>query len=106
MHARARSERERDIDTFSRLTTDNFVLITRRGEILDKAGRIAQVREGERRLEAVSAGERVRMFGDSTAIRTRLANTPEGDQIRFMTVWVKEDGQWKVASTQVTPVLD
>ena len=102
MHDRARSERERDVEAFTRLTTDDFVLINIRGETLDRNARIAQIREGRPRIEAVSAGERVRMYGD-TAIRTRLA-TREDAEVRITTVWVKQDGQWKVASTQVTPV--
>ena len=103
MHERARAERERDGDAFARLTTDNFLLINTRGEILDKAARVAQVREGQPRFEAVPTAERVRVFGD-TAIRTRLAKRPDGTEVRFTTVWVREDGQWKVASTQSTRV--
>lgn len=106
IEARARAERERDGDAFARLTTDNFMLITRDGNVMDKAARTAEVREGQPRLKALPAGERIRVFGSSAAIRTRLAHTPEGTQVRFTTVWVKEDGQWKVASTQVTPVRD
>ena len=105
MDARARSERERDADTFGRLTTDNFVLITATGQMVDKAARLAQLTTGRPRTEAVSGAERVRMFGENTAIRTRLA-TRDGTEVRITTVWVKEDGQWKVASTQVTAVRD
>ena len=103
MHERARAEREGDADAFARFTTDNFVLITARGELIDKTARVERVRSGAPRTEAVSGVERVRMFGGSVAIRTRLATRPDG-QVRLTTVWVKEDGQWKVASTQVTRV--
>ena len=102
MDARARSERDRDLEAFARLTTDDFVLINVRGELLDKNARMAQVAKGQHpRIEAVSAGERIRMYGD-TAIRTRLA-TRQDAEVRITTVWVKQDGQWKAASTQVTP---
>lgn len=107
MHERARSEREADVDAFARLTTDDFVLVNARGQMLDKKARVAEVRDGRQpRFEAVSAAERVRMYGPDTAIRTRLATRPDGTQVRFMTVWVKQDGQWKVASTQVTRISD
>lgn len=107
MHERARSEREADVETFARLTTDDFVLVNTRGQLLDKSARIAQVREGRQpRFEAISAAERVRMYGADTALRTRVATRPDGTQVRMMTVWVKQDGQWKVASTQVTRISD
>jgi len=105
MHERARAERERDAETFARLTTDNFVLINARGQLIDKNARVAQLKSGAPRTEAVSGAERVRMFGDGTAIRTRLATRPDG-QLRMTTIWVKEDGQWKVASTHVTRVTE
>lgn len=107
MHERARSEREADVETFARLTTDDFVLVNARGEVLDKTARIAELRDGRQpRFEVVAAAERVRMYGPDTAIRTRLAKTPDGTRVRFMTVWVKHEGQWKVASTQVTRIAD
>ena len=102
MDARARSERDRDLEAFARLTTDDFVLINVRGELLDKNARMAQIAKGQPRIEAVSGAERIRMYGD-TAIRTRLA-TRQDAEVRITTVWVKQDGKWKVASTQVTPV--
>ena len=104
MHRRALAEREQDLETFAQLMTDNFVLINARGEALDREARIAQVREGQTRFEAVSAGERIRMFS-GTAIRTRLVARDGGRQVRITSVWVNDGGQWKVASTQVTPVV-
>jgi ketosteroid isomerase-like protein len=103
MHERARAERDGDVESFARLTADNFVLINARGQLLDKNARVAQVTTGAPRTEAVSGAERVRMFGDGTAIRTRLATRPDGE-VRITTIWVKEDGQWRVASAHVTRV--
>lgn len=103
IEARTRAERERDLATFARLTVDDFTLTTARGQVLDKAARIEQLRTMPR-PDATRDDDVIRMYGDA-AIRTSRV-VWNGEPQRFLTVWVKEDGTWKVAATQVTPIRD
>jgi len=103
IRVRTEAERVRDLETFARLTVDDFTLTTARGEVLDKAARIEQLRTASR-PNAVRDDDRIRTYGD-TALRTSRV-VWEGQPMRFLTVWVKEQGQWKVAATQITPILD
>lgn len=103
IRARTEAERTRDLETFARLTTDDFTLTTARGVVLDKAARIEDLRTSAPR-RATRDDDRIRMYG-TTAIRTSRV-VFEGEVTRFLTIWVRQDGQWKVAATQVTPVVE
>ena len=83
------------------MTTDDFTLTSQHGEIITRAARIEQLRTGPISPEPPpQSDEQIRMYGD-TALRTRRV-IRNGKPIRMLTVWVKQDGQWKVAATQVT----
>jgi ketosteroid isomerase-like protein len=99
---RSEAERVRDIATVARLTTDDFTLTNARGEVLDKTARIEQLRTTAPR-DFVREDDQVRMYG-AAALRTSLV-VLEGQPLRFTTLWIEQDGQWKVAATQITPVL-
>jgi len=97
--ARAAAERNRDIETFSRLTTDDFTLTNEMGEVITRRERIERLEAGQRQAQSQS-DERIRVYGNA-ALRTRRI-TLEGKPLRMLTVWVKQVGQWKVAATQIT----
>jgi len=98
--ARAHAEHSRDIETFNRMTTDDFTLTNERGEVITKPERIERLKAGQRQAQAQS-DEQIRFYGNA-ALRTRRL-TLEGKPVRMLTVWVKQNGQWKVAATQITP---
>src|SRR5438270_4303404 len=69
--ARAEAERNRDIEAFSRMTTNDFTLTSQQGEIITRAARIEQLRTGPISPEPTpQSDEQIRMYGD-TALRTR-----------------------------------
>ncbi|UUZ50809.1 nuclear transport factor 2 family protein [Massilia sp. B-10] len=54
----------------------------------------------------------VRVYGDVALLtgRTRMTGSYDGKQFkshyRYTDVYVRRDGQWKVASVQITPVQE
>ena len=119
MLARRDAERNRDVETVDRMTTDDFLLIDQTGRVITRRERLEQIRAGQPRAQAQS-DDQLHVYGNTgvpgdtrcsccwggnTVLRTRHV-VIEGKPLRVMNVWVKENGQWKVAATQVTPELN
>ena len=107
MRARVRAERDQDIEAFARLTTDEFTLTNARGRVVDKSTRLEELRvKPPPTFTTDGDSDSTIVHGDNVAIRTRRVVRDDGARLRIITVWVKLDGQWKAAATQVTPILD
>ena len=103
MLARRDAERNRDVETVDRMTTDDFLLIDQTGRVITRRERLEQIRAGQPRAQ-VQSDDQLHVYGN-TVLRTRHV-VIESKPLRVMNVWVKENGQWKVAATQVTPELN
>jgi hypothetical protein len=108
----------RDVACLSKATTEDFILISRRADIRERAAFLEGMKSGSYSQTAGSAkirDQKVRFYGN-TAIQTRVENTPtpigpRGAQNQpvvaadhFQTlVWVNIDGKgWRLATMHVS----
>ena len=103
---------QRDMKTLDRLMTSDFIRTPPASSPTTKAEYLSQIETG--RLQYVSheiKESNYRVFGDTVLVhsvvrvRTR-SNGKEGDSLlRLLHVWVKQDGQWRVAAVQGSRML-
>lgn len=85
--------------------SDDFMLIRPSGQVLDKADRMATLRQQKANSEVVHVPTAqwvtVRMFGD-TAVMVAGHHLENGTPYRATRVWILRDGIWKLAFSQQT----
>ena len=90
-----------DEKTWTRYTTADFVFITRDGSYSTRAARGGEINGTPTTSPRVS--EKLYHVHGDTVLVTTLREQSNG-KYRGITVWVKENGIWKVASVQQTAV--
>ncbi len=101
--ARDQSGRTADAEAWGRYTTDDFVLINADGTVLTKKQRMEQIKASKPNPTPAKPSQvQTRVYGDAAVVTNLL----EGNlgPTRLTMVWVKQSGQWKVASVQQTRV--
>jgi len=102
-----------DAATLNRIFDDDFTFTNVNGEIHTKAELIGDVTSGKLKYTALNHSEiRVRVY-DNTAILTgRSASVyidggKEGGRVprRYMNIFIRKNGQWRLVARQETPVL-
>ena len=103
IQARDAAIRAGDAETWSRYTTDDFVMVIPDGVVVTKAQRMMYIKTGK--IDPVKPLSKVelRVYGDAVIEfwRPERADGP----VQLVSVWVKQGGRWKVAHLQFTPVL-
>ena len=99
----------------SAIYADEFGLINYRGREVDRNGVLAAFSSGALRFDSLSTSELdVRAYGEVaivTGIQHQVAREPGGDgkahpaKVRFTHVYVLRDNRWRLAKSQITPVL-
>jgi hypothetical protein len=100
-----------DADTIADIMDDSFYGINFDGTTWDKASWVRSVRDiqhdatrlpGWRKAlsEYATVDEKIRILGD-TAVVTGWRKR-DGSGHRFMHVWLRREGQWRLANTQTT----
>lgn len=95
-----------DVATAGQYLTDDYTLTLASGKVLDRAALLAKVADRSFTLTTNrSHDERVRMYGDTTAIITGVveeAGTQSGShfdiQLPFTDTWVFQNGRWLQAA--------
>ena len=89
----------------------DYVQIDGSGRIVDKEEVLASFRSGERNwAEAHSDDHRVRVYGDVAVVvgrwRTRGTNAGKAFDYaaRYVAVWARHEGEWRMVSDQATPM--
>jgi hypothetical protein len=102
-----------DVATLDRIFDDDFKFTNVNGEIHTKAELLGDVRSGNLKYTALHHTEvHVRVY-ENTAIltgrssSTYIADGKEGGQTprRYMNIYFKKNGQWRLVARQETPVL-
>jgi ketosteroid isomerase-like protein len=101
-----------DRAALERLLADDFLLVdVMRGAENSKAALLDAVGGGMVRFESIEPAEaRVRLYGDTAVVngRTQMKMTFAGNaatvQSRYTHVFVKQQGEWRFASAQGTPI--
>jgi hypothetical protein len=92
-----------DQAAFERYTADEFIVTGPTGNVENKAQRVARANRAQQQPTAFE-DEKVTPYGDDTVILTWRQSGQGGGGTRFLEVWVKERGMWKVAAVQITPI--
>jgi hypothetical protein len=97
--ARAR----RDRAAFERLTAANFVVVDQMGRVENRSERAERLaRPGPGPIVTTQrSNERTAMYNNDTVVLFWQENGPAGPQ-NVTEIWVKDDGQWKVAAAHVS----
>jgi hypothetical protein len=98
-----------DTVALSRLVADEFVEISRLGQIRTRAHNMRDIASGDLKLTAVKYDSLVvRIYGEVAVLRGIADNTgtfrgfPFGGKIRYTRVFVRRDGRWQAVAMQQT----
>ena len=94
-----------DVEWYGKHLADDFVCIDSDGSVLQKQQFLANTLKGpdvaDYKLEYVD----VRIYGDVGLVRATGVWTSKGGSMglsRYLDVYVKQDGEWKTVSAQIT----
>jgi len=107
--ARAQALLRADTLALSRMVADEFVEISRLGQLRTKADNIRDIGSGQLRLTSVKYDSlTVRIYGDVAVLSGIADNTgtfrgfPFSGKIRYLRVFVRRDGRWQAVAMQQT----
>jgi ketosteroid isomerase-like protein len=106
--------RRADSAAVEKFWAKEYTFINPRGEVVTRAGRLANLRAGRTALDSLVHApeeERINVYGDVAVyttlltLRGRYSGTAQQGQYRASVVWARRDGRWQQVSSQMTPVL-
>src|SRR5712692_8292289 len=107
--ARAQALLRADTAALSRMVAEEFVEISRLGQLRTKADNIRDIASGELRLTSVKYDSLTeRIYGDVAVLRGIADNAgtfrgfPFSGKIRYMRIFVRRDGRWQAVAMQQT----
>ena len=107
------AEENRDIAYLDRILADDFFALNPQGKLLDKTQQLENLKRPDRTLKVLNPRDtQVRFYGGGeVAILTEHVTVdgqdkgrPFGGEYRFLRVFAKQDGRWKVVLAQGTPM--
>jgi ketosteroid isomerase-like protein len=108
-HAYDQAQINSDKAELERLLADDYVLQNSSGQVQDKQGFIADSVAPGFRIEPFKVEEPVEkvlgdvaLLGGVATLKGTDGGKPFTARLRFMDVWAKRDGQWRVVFTQAT----
>ncbi len=108
----AAAERRGDTAFMERTLADDFTAVGPRGFVLTKDQWLQRFTSGSLKYEYLEWDEvNVRPYGDAAIVtgreRQKVDYQGQGmeSDLRTTLVWVKQDGQWKLANAQMSPIL-
>jgi hypothetical protein len=109
--ARGQALLHADTAALSRLVADEFVEISRLGQLRTKADNMRDIASGDLKLTAVKYDSlAVRIYGDVAVLRGIADNAgtfrgfPFSGKIRYSRIFVRRDGRWQAVAMQQTPM--
>jgi len=100
-----------DTAALSRMVADEFIEISRFGQVRTKADNIRDIASGELKLTSVKYEDlTVRIYGDVAVLMGIADNTgmfrgiPFSGKIRYTRIFVVRDGRWLAVAMQQTPL--
>ena len=108
------AHRRLDVSALDGLMAPDYAQIDADGRVVGREEVLASFRSGERHWEEAHSDEhRVRLYGDQGDValvvgRCRARGTSAGRPFdyaaRYVAVWVRRDGAWRMVSDQATPI--
>ena len=109
--ARGEALTKADTAAIARMTADDFVEITRLGQLRTKADNLRDIASGALKLTSVKYDSTsVRVYGDVPILRAIADNTgtfrgfPFAGRIWITRIFVKRDGRWQAVAMQHTMI--
>ena len=102
--------KKKDTATLDKIWADDYCLINPQGELVTKAQRMENVKTGATAFDDIEVQqERVNVRGN-TAVDigrvnlkgTKYSGQESSGEYRYMNVWTKDKGQWRLLANQVT----
>jgi ketosteroid isomerase-like protein len=103
-----------DVAAIERVFAQEYFFVNPRGQRVTRAERLANLREGRTTLDTVvhaPRDEHFRMYSDSVVLYTaqltlvgRYGGQAQQGKARAMVLWVKRDGRWQQAASQLTSI--
>lgn len=100
-----------DVAALERIMTDDYVSTSPLGNVRNRTEALDMQRAGLRRSFSLVADDvRVRVYGDSAVLTSRRIERGEfrgrdvSGQFRTTRVYVRQDGRWRLAAMQTTPI--
>ena len=91
-----------DEATLAPLYADDYTITTADGSAQTKAERVAWVKANAARLSTLEFQDlKTRVYGDTAVVTGRATG---GVNSRFIQVWVKQGGTWRLVAGQVTDI--
>jgi hypothetical protein len=84
-------------------TAEDFVLVNQRGEIESRDVRLKMLTSSTG-TGVVAVTESLRTYGPDTAVMIQRSGPASQNPTLTTTVWIRQAGVWKVASTQFTSI--
>ena len=109
--ARGQALLRADTAALSRMVADEFIEISRLGQLRTRAANIRDIGSGDLKLQSVRYDSlTVRIYGDVAVLTGIADNTgvfrgiPFSGKIRYMRIFVRRDGRWQAVAMQQTPL--
>ena len=101
---------KKDMAALDSIWAPDYTFINPRGELVDKAQRLANIRSGATEFQAIqSQRERLHTHGNIavdigrvTLHGTKYSGQESSGEYRYMTVWVKLENRWQLLANQIT----
>ncbi len=105
------AETRGDTAFMQRALTDDFLAIGPRGYMLNREDWVSRYQSGDLKTDALSLDDvRVRIYGDAAIVtgievsKGTYRNQPTQGQFRTCLVWVRQQGEWRLAGAQMSPI--
>jgi hypothetical protein len=109
--ARGQALLHADTAALSRLVADEFVEISRLGQLRTKADNMRDIASGDLKLLSVKYDSlAVRIYGEVAVLRGIADNSGTfrgfafSGKIRYLRIFVRRDGRWQAVAMQQTPL--
>ena len=102
---------QRDVTMLDRLMAEDYVLTTVSGEVVNKLRVLEEVKSSNATAEVRNTDVAVRVYGDVAIvtglvlISGRFNNQDVSTRSRYLKVYVKRQGQWRVVAAQATLIM-
>jgi len=109
------AEENRDTAFLDKILADDFFALNPQGKLLDKAGQLENLKRPDRTLKVLNPRETHVQFYANGAVAVLTEHVtvdgndkgkPFGGEYRFLRVFAKQNGNWKVVLAQGAPMPD
>ena len=109
------AEENRDIAFLDKILADDFFAMNPQGKLLDKAGQLENLKRPDRTLKVLNPREthvqfyangQVAVLTEHVTVDGTDKGRPFGGEYRFLRVFAKQNGAWKVVLAQGSPMSD